>query len=611
MCARPLIATLIACSIVPVFSFAATLLVPVDYPTIQSCIDAAVSGQDECVVVPGTYNELINFLGKAITLRSSHGPQVTTIDGTGLNGSVITCVTGEVRDTVLDGLTITAGTGTYLSMFNGYVGGGMYIAGSSPSVIGCVFSANKAKLGAGIYSADGSMAVSDSTFSENVAFSGGGIFHNGGSPTVSNCNFTANVADHGGGVVNSETYATLADCTFSGNTAVFGGGMYSNWGSPTVTRCIFVGNRGDHGGGMFNSPGDPIVTDCEFKRNTAMYGGGMRNDYVGYPTVSACKFSENKATHEGGGMYNFSINSAHSNLQVRYCIFNGNSAQYGGGIFDYFDNLTVMNSNFSGNTAISGGGIHNQNSNLEIINCTFSENGGESEKLETAGAVFARDHSQTVISNCVFWADRPNEIYHDLTSTLTIGSTNIQGGLPVSARDDGGNNALDPQLVHAPSDGGDGWGDDPFTQDIDESLNNEYGDSRLQAGSPCINAGDPDFVPEVGETDLDGHARILCGQVDMGAYEFGIGDYDCDQSVDLVDFGAWEACETGRYVSLSSARSGAGIGGPSTTTGSASLHAWQPSAAPAGAGSCESFDFDGDGDVDLRDLAQFMLVASP
>ena len=52
---------------------AATLKVPADYPTIQSCIDAAIGGQDECVVAPGTYNELINFLGKAITLRSSVG----------------------------------------------------------------------------------------------------------------------------------------------------------------------------------------------------------------------------------------------------------------------------------------------------------------------------------------------------------------------------------------------------------------------------------------------------------------------------------------------------------------------------------------------------------
>ena len=59
--------------------------------------------------------------------------------------------------------------------------------------------------------------------------------------------------------------------------------------------------------------------------------------------------------------------------------------------------------------------------------------------------------------------------------------------------------------------------------------------------SPCRDAGDQDFVPEPHETDLDGHARLLCGQVDMGAYEFGIGNYDCDEDVDLLDFENWAA----------------------------------------------------------------------
>ena len=45
--------------------------------------------------------------------------------------------------------------------------------------------------------------------------------------------------------------------------------------------------------------------------------------------------------------------------------------------------------------------------------------------------------------------------------------------------------------------------------------------------------------------DLDGHTRILCDRVDMGVYEYGIGDFDCDGIVELGDFAAWEACMTG------------------------------------------------------------------
>jgi hypothetical protein len=44
------------------------------------------------------------------------------------------------------------------------------------------------------------------------------------------------------------------------------------------------------------------------------------------------------------------------------------------------------------------------------------------------------------------------------------------------------------------------------------------GNLRLQAHSPCINAGNNDYV--VGTTDLDRRPRIVGGRVDIGAYEF-------------------------------------------------------------------------------------------
>jgi len=55
-------------------------------------------------------------------------------------------------------------------------------------------------------------------------------------------------------------------------------------------------------------------------------------------------------------------------------------------------------------------------------------------------------------------------------------------------------------------------------------------------------------------------------------YEFGIGDYNCDQTVDLSDFANWSACMTG------------------------------PHSEPYGAG-CESFDFNADHSIDLLDFA--------
>lgn len=60
----------------------------------------------------------------------------------------------------------------------------------------------------------------------------------------------------------------------------------------------------------------------------------------------------------------------------------------------------------------------------------------------------------------------------------------------------------------------------------------ENGDFHLRSDSPCINAGDPDYMPEPGETDLDGKARLIGGRIDMGAYEFNhvpIADAGPDQ----------------------------------------------------------------------------------
>jgi hypothetical protein len=139
-----------------------------------------------------------------------------------------------------------------------------------------------------------------------------------------------------------------------------------------------------------------------------------------------------------------------------------------------------------------------------------------------------------------------------------------------------GNISTDPLFVQDPDPGLDGlWG----TGDDD------LGDPQLLSGSPCVDAGDNDSVPpdtadldDDGDTvepvpiDLDGHARVLCYDVDMGAYESGMGDYQCDGDVDLDDFTAWDTCMTGPGIGL-----------------------YDPG--------CQAFDFEYDGDVDLTDFA--------
>ncbi len=152
------------------------------YCTIQAAIDDAVPSMHQVSVAPGTYNEIIDLLGKAITVRSSGGPSVTTIDATGVADPgdglpVVRCDSGEGPDTVLDGFTITGGTGQTI-LGSESQGGGMYNNGSSPTVMNCVFSANMADT------------------------NGGGMFNASSAPTVTNCTFSGNMAQRGGGVIN-------------------------------------------------------------------------------------------------------------------------------------------------------------------------------------------------------------------------------------------------------------------------------------------------------------------------------------------------------------------------------------------------------------------------
>ena len=102
--------TLLLIGCVSLQATAADINVPADHATIQAAIVAANPG-DVVIVAPGTYPESIDFLGKAITVRSSDPTDIgvvmnTIIDGTGFF-HVVLCVAGEGPDTLLSGFVIT------------------------------------------------------------------------------------------------------------------------------------------------------------------------------------------------------------------------------------------------------------------------------------------------------------------------------------------------------------------------------------------------------------------------------------------------------------------------------------------------------------------------
>ncbi len=467
------------------------------YCSIQDAIDNAVD-TDEIVVAPGTYFEAINFLSKAIWLHSSDGPEVTTIDAQQM-GSVVSCESGEGVETVLDGFTITGGSGTACGLNT--CGGGMFNDGSSPTVTNCTFIGNSASSrGGGMWNDRSSPTVTNCTLSGNTAFNGGGMDNHSSNPTVTNCTFSGNAADRGGGMHNrASSNPTVTNCTFSGNIAVSafggGGGMYNTVSSsPTVTNCEFIGNSASSdGGGMWNDRSSPTVTNCEFTGNTASQGGGMFND-DSRPTVISCVFSGNTANVFGGGM-----SSHDSCFTVTDCSFTGNSATVGGGMWNGFSsNPTVIGCIFSGNSADFGGGMSNvQLTSTTVTNCTFSGNTAVSD----GGGIRNSAESTPTVTNCILWGNAPDEFSGGSMPDVT--HSNIAGGFPGP-----GNIDADPLFV------------DP-----------DNGDYRLQAGSPCIDAANNNALPAGVGTDHGGNPRFLeipetpdtgLGRmpiVDMGAHE--------------------------------------------------------------------------------------------
>ena len=306
-------------------ALADTIHVPDDYPTIQAAINAAVDG-DEIIVHPGTYLEQIDFLGRAIWLHSSDGPDLTTIDANE-TGSVVSCVSGEGPATVLEGFTITGGTGTLFSAEP--CGGGMFITDSFPTVINCFFKDNSAVDGEGggiyafgPYSSSGGATIIDCLFTGNSAYdgSGGGICNSHCDTTITNCTFTDNSAceGEGGGVcIAGVSKVGVTGCAFAGNTALYGvgGGMAitsaSSEGQVMVKDCVFADNTARKGGGMYNHC-DATVTDCLFVENIvneergAGDGGALYHDGpFAALECTDCLFVRNAVPHgeTGGGAY--------------------------------------------------------------------------------------------------------------------------------------------------------------------------------------------------------------------------------------------------------------------------------------------------------------------
>jgi hypothetical protein len=407
---------------------------------------------------------------------------------------------------------------------------------------------------------------------------GGGMYNESGRATITNCIFIGNRAEErGGGMCNWENSSpTVTNCTFTCNSAMtYGGGMCNGESSPTVTNCTFSTNSAKRGGGIYNYYSRAKLTNCILWGNSAPSGAQIYKDWTSSVTVS---YSDVQGGWAGEG-----------NIDTDPCFvkpgYLGLLAYWkfdeGGGTTAY-DTVGDNDGTVYGNPVWTIGQLNDSSlnpTNNFSISAWFNLNNagpvlllckGNVPAYQSGGAytilcvpsngmlAFYVRGSSNASSGYAIATVSLNEWTH-VTGTFSDGNISIYKNGDFVANGILGTSTINtnngPLGIGAAGDGG-----APFNGIIDDvsihkrALSSEeieqlyqigatgLGDYHLLPDSPCINAGDPNYVADPNETDLDGLPRVIGGRIDMGAYEFNhipISDTGPDQTVEAQGpFGA-------------------------------------------------------------------------
>lgn len=464
--------------------------VPADRPTIQSAINAARAG-DEIVVAPGRYAELINFAGKAVTVRSVAGPESTIIDAEGRAGSAVSFISGETSASRLEGFTIRGVRGTAQSR-----GSAIRIAQASPTIADCIIT-------------------------QNIGVPVGGAAVVGGSPAFIGVRFVANSGVEAGGLSVVGGSIDLSGVVFESNIGN-AGGIFARGSSLSIERATFSRNGSSSSGG--SGAGLSLLgSEFEIERSTFV-GNGTVEDLPGGGRAFA--------TFAGGGVY-----AIESRGTIDACRFVGNAAARGGGV--YFrstaegEQIVVTNTLFNANEAgAASGAVYTAQQDAAFINTTFVDN---------TGALFTDFNAEALIANSILFRNvfgsPAGQVSGNGMTRIVYSLVPTQASRSVTL---GEGNITDrsPRFI-------DSNGLDNIAGTIDD-------DFRLANTSAGVDAGRNDFLSASILLDLAGESRFVDDPVvddagvgtgaivDMGAFEFAPSarcraDFNRDGFVDWFD----------------------------------------------------------------------------
>ena len=301
-----------------------------------------------------------------------------------------------------------------------------------------------------------------------LAFRGGAILAENSSPTIRGCVIDRNKAattnlSAGGGIAAMNSGIAVIDTQFLFNSTIGSG------------EILTAG-----GGGFFYDETDPppgtlrrapTIVGCLFEGNQATLGGGMTLvSTTVTPLVSECYFLQN-ASSEAGGLH------VDGKARIENCHIVQNKAQG-------FPPL--------------GGGVDLNGGEVTLFGCTIADNIGD----EGAG-IRARNGSVLEVNGCILWGNRNGKEIDMIGGELDLSYTDVQNGGPAILLTGGTKLTVGPGIIAA----------DPLFAGA------AFEDYHLLPGSPCLDAGDPSYVPRFLEHDFDGEKRIKNGVIDIGADE--------------------------------------------------------------------------------------------
>jgi hypothetical protein len=251
-----------------------------------------------------------------------------------------------------------------------------------------------------------------------------------------------------------------------------------------------INGKADLGAGIHCNNASLVVRNCTIEAcDATSSGGGLYFKSAGTLNVENCMIRGNTAIHKGAGLY---IHAASATLaDVRNSIVSGNTLTTsgdGGGLCCFFDPLETLDCD------------------LVIEGCTFAVNtvaaGGRGGGVWTEHSTSST--GLTSIRNTILWGNSAT-----LGDQLGVGGgicevqySDLQGGLSSVH--------VEPGASLVPGSG---------VIAVNPQFQNPLSNFHLKKFSPCINAGNPSYMPLPGETDIDAGERVLDNRVEIGADE--------------------------------------------------------------------------------------------